>query len=162
MVSYSKDKTDTDVEKQYWSGEVIKDLPDNGILVFGSNAEGRHGAGLAKVARVSYGAVYGRSRGLQGKSYGLVTKNLTKGFTEKLTGITYDKEGYRSVTPKQIINNIKELYECCRVNEDKLFYMPYKFTSNKSLNGYTGVEMFTLFMFVKNVPNNIVFHESYK
>lgn len=44
------------------------------IFVFGSNTEGRHGAGAAKAAREQHGAIYGRGEGLQGQSYAIPTK----------------------------------------------------------------------------------------
>lgn len=49
------------------------------IFVFGSNTEGRHGAGAALTAVTKYGAIYGQARGLQGNSYAIVTKDLNKG-----------------------------------------------------------------------------------
>ena len=45
------------------------------IFVFGSNREGRHGKGAALEA-MKRGAVYGQAIGLQGDSYGIVTKEL--------------------------------------------------------------------------------------
>lgn len=55
----------------------IEELNPNQIFVFGSNTQGRHGAGTAKLCLNKYGAIYGQASGLQGKSYGLVTTNLT-------------------------------------------------------------------------------------
>jgi hypothetical protein len=49
------------------------------IFVFGSNTEGRHGAGAALSAVKQYGAIYGQASGRQGNSYGIVTKDLAKG-----------------------------------------------------------------------------------
>lgn len=49
------------------------------IFVFGSNTQGRHGAGAALYAVQHYGAKYGQARGLQGNSYAIVTKDLNKG-----------------------------------------------------------------------------------
>lgn len=46
------------------------------IFVFGSNRQGRHGAGAARYARQYWGAVYGQAEGLQGASYAIVTKEL--------------------------------------------------------------------------------------
>jgi len=43
------------------------------IFVFGSNLAGRHGAGAAREALRSWGAVYGKGIGLQGNSYALPT-----------------------------------------------------------------------------------------
>ena len=46
------------------------------IFVFGSNREGRHGAGAALTALRAYGARYGQAEGLQGDSYAIITKEL--------------------------------------------------------------------------------------
>lgn len=51
---------------QYYDG-YINDLKENEVFVFGSNPEGRHGAGTAKIAREKFGAEYGVGRGLTGK-----------------------------------------------------------------------------------------------
>ena len=46
------------------------------IFVFGSNRQGRHGKGSALEARLQWGAKYGQAEGLQGNSYGIITKEL--------------------------------------------------------------------------------------
>lgn len=51
-----------------------------GIFVFGSNRQGRHGAGAAREAKEKYGAVQGRAEGIQGTSYAIITKELRKNF----------------------------------------------------------------------------------
>lgn len=48
------------------------------IFVFGSNTEGRHGAGAALYALHHCGAIWGQPVGIQGKSYAIRTKDLTK------------------------------------------------------------------------------------
>ncbi len=45
------------------------------IFVFGSNRAGVHGAGAAKTAMESYGAIFGIGEGLRGSSYGIPTKD---------------------------------------------------------------------------------------
>ena len=45
------------------------------VFVFGSNLEGRHGAGAALFARQHHGAIYGVGVGLQGHSYAIPTKD---------------------------------------------------------------------------------------
>lgn len=45
------------------------------IFVFGSNLAGVHGAGAAKVARLSHGAIIGKGTGLMGNSYAISTKD---------------------------------------------------------------------------------------
>lgn len=59
--------------------EKITELKAGEIFVFGSNTEGRHGAGAAKFARDSCGARYGQAIGPQGNSYAIVTKHLPGG-----------------------------------------------------------------------------------
>lgn len=51
------------------------------IFVFGSNREGRHGAGAAKRAVEAYGAAYGVAEGPQGNAYAIVTKELRPGYS---------------------------------------------------------------------------------
>ena len=62
------------------------------VFVFGSNRQGRHGAGAAKEAKEKYGAIYGQAEGRQGNSYAIVTKELRKNFPP----VTLDEIG-RSV-----------------------------------------------------------------
>lgn len=62
------------------------------IFVFGSNEAGRHGKGAALTAYMYYGAIKGQGYGLQGKSFGIPTKdsnlkvlplNKIKGYVDK-------------------------------------------------------------------------------
>lgn len=147
-------------EYQYWEGDYIKKLQPNEVFVFGSNPEGRHGLGAAKLAK-AFGAVYGKGRGLYGQSYALVTKNLSKGFHEKSTGITYHTAGVRSVSLEQISLNIDEMYECARNHSDKYFLVAYK-NDSRNLNGYSCRDLWDVFTKNKDVPPNIKFHESFK
>jgi hypothetical protein len=56
--------------------ENISSLAENQIFVFGSNLAGRHGAGAAKTA-LGWGAKWGQARGLQGRTYGIPTKDAS-------------------------------------------------------------------------------------
>lgn len=47
------------------------------IFVFGSNAMGVHNGGAALKALANYGAVFGQSEGLQGRSYAIPTVGVT-------------------------------------------------------------------------------------
>lgn len=58
------------------SPEFINTLSDNEIFVFGSNESGIHGLGAAKQA-LKWGAVRGQAEGLQGRTYGIPTKDKT-------------------------------------------------------------------------------------
>lgn len=151
-------------KRKYWSGSKIgkpSSAHSNVILVAPSNTQGRLGKGIAKVAKVHWGAVYGQSRGMSGRCYLLVTKNLKAGFTEPSTGITYPNAGGRSLTPQQIKSNIKDLYKCALENPHRYFVVPYTL-NGINLNGFTGDEVWALFTEGVDVPPNIVFHESYK
>jgi hypothetical protein len=55
--------------------EKIIELKENEIFIFGSNLSGRHGKGAAKTALNKFGAKWGRAAGLQGRSYGIPTKD---------------------------------------------------------------------------------------
>ena len=48
-------------------------LADGEIFVFGSNFQGRHMGGAARIAQEKYGAVWGIGEGLQGQSYAIPT-----------------------------------------------------------------------------------------
>ena len=58
---------------------MVDFLLQDEIFVFGSNTEGRHGAGAAKTA-MAWGAKYGQSMGRQGQTYAIITKDLKTGF----------------------------------------------------------------------------------
>ena len=45
-------------ELKFYEGNIVPE--DGTIFVFGSNPEGRHGAGSAAVARKFFGAIYGQ------------------------------------------------------------------------------------------------------
>lgn len=142
----------------YWKGDLINELELDQVFVFGSNPEGRHGAGAAKQA-MKWGAVYGNGRGLQSRTYALVTKNLKLNYHEKSTGIIYKKMGTRSVTLEMIRDNISELIQCCLGNPNRQFLVPYKI-GDENLNGYSDHEMANLFIENDPLPENLVLHES--
>ena len=54
----------------------ITKLNTNEIFVFGSNLSGRHGKGAAKQA-LTWGAKWGQAAGLQGRTYGIPTKDAS-------------------------------------------------------------------------------------
>lgn len=116
------------------------------ILVFGSNTEGRHGKGSALLARQEWGAKYGQARGLQGNSYAIVTKDLTKNV-------------HPSVPIISILLEINKLYEFAEVNPHLDFYVVYK-GNYANLNGYSPLQMAKMFG-VFTIPTNIIFEENF-
>lgn len=61
------------MKTQHITPQWIDKLESNEIFVFGSNLEGMHGGGAARVAYNSFGAIWGQGVGLQGQSYGIPT-----------------------------------------------------------------------------------------
>ncbi|MFA5031297.1 MAG: hypothetical protein WC495_06980 [Patescibacteria group bacterium] len=55
--------------------DKVVSLGENEIFVFGSNRSGRHSKGAAKTAMYKFGAKWGQADGLQGRSYGIPTKD---------------------------------------------------------------------------------------
>ena len=60
--------------KNRTTNDRITKLNKNEIFVFGSNFGGRHGKGAAKTA-MKWGAKYGKGYGLQGRTFGIPTKD---------------------------------------------------------------------------------------
>lgn len=124
----------------------LKTLPTNGIFVFGSNTQGRHGKGAALHAITNFGAVYGQSKGRQGMSYAIITKDLTK-------------KKHPSISKKEIIEQIKEFYEYASLNTELDFYVAYSGTST-NLNGYSNIDMSEMFSYYY-IPKNVIFEEEF-
>lgn len=55
------------------SPDLINNLKENEIFVFGSNLDGMHDGGAARAAYNKFGAIWGQGVGLQGQSYGIPT-----------------------------------------------------------------------------------------
>lgn len=136
----------------HYTGNITPE-PDT-IFVFGSNPEGRHGAGSAKVAREKFGAIYGQGEGLQGSAYALPTKDL------RVT----ENRGYRSISSEQITENIKRMYHCAEEHPDKKFKVAYRNKPDeRSLCGYSGRELMAMFKKACDgvYPENIYFSEEW-
>jgi len=56
-----------------YTPERITHLEPDEIFVFGSNLQGMHGGGAARIAFNKFGAIWGRGVGLQGQSYAIPT-----------------------------------------------------------------------------------------
>lgn len=132
-----------------YEGDITPDA--NTIFVFGSNPEGRHGAGAAKIAKEQFGAIYGQGEGLQGNAYALPTKDLR----------VKENNGLKSISFEQIVKNIQKLYEVARQNPNKQFKIGYRNTIDISLNGYTGLEMIDMFKAAGPIPSNVIFSKEW-
>lgn len=111
------------------------------IFVFGSNTEGRHGAGAALEARLKWGAVNGCPMGLLGNSYAIVTKDLSK--------------GKRSIPLDYIENQVLELFHYIKGHPD----WEWRITAiGCGLAGYTPEEIAPMF---RNSPPNAILPEEF-
>lgn len=63
---------DTPLNEQY-TPDRITTLGPKDIFVFGSNLQGRHAGGAARIAMNRFGAIFGQGIGLQGNSYAIPT-----------------------------------------------------------------------------------------
>ncbi len=59
--------------KEKTSSQKITKLKENEVFVFGSNKEGNHAGGAAKLAADKFGAINGHGEGIQGQSYAIPT-----------------------------------------------------------------------------------------
>jgi len=123
----------------------IKHLKSNQIFVFGSNTQGRHGKGSALFAKQKCGAIYGQSKGMQGRSYAIITKDLTK-------------STHPSISKEYILDQIKEFYNFAS-NAQFDFIVAYS-GSDVNLNGYSNQDMADMFSEYP-VPKNIIFEVTF-
>ncbi|MBQ0046307.1 MAG: hypothetical protein KBT33_02195 [Prevotellaceae bacterium] len=61
------------MDKKRITPYFISTLKPNEIFVFGSNLQGIHAGGAARMARTNFGAVMGNGVGMQGQSYAIPT-----------------------------------------------------------------------------------------
>lgn len=87
------------------TSELIENLAAGEIFVFGSNLGGKHGKGAAKKA-LTWGAKWGQAAGLQGRTYGIPTK---------------DKAIRRVLTIEEIIPFVDEFIEFAKANTKLIF-----------------------------------------
>jgi ABC-type uncharacterized transport system ATPase subunit len=125
---------------------LIKKLEPNQIFVFGSNTRGIHGAGAALFAMNNFGAIYGQARGLQGQSYAIITKDLTKDI-------------HPSISREIICKQIDDLYIFARHTQKYDFLIAYC-ADNNNLCGYSSEELAEMFARA-DIPENIVFEEEF-
>ena len=141
--------------------------PEEGtIFVFGSNPEGRHGAGSAKVAVMHFGAIYGNGEGLQGSAYALPTTELRYNKQVNSQDDRVTSYSRQSLPFDTIVASIKKLYECARQNSDKKFKVAYRSQPDEvTLCGYAGKDLMKMFKTAAEetggYPENIYFSEEW-
>lgn len=119
----------------------IMQLAPKDVFVFGSNTQGRHGAGAAKQA-MQFGAQYGVPQGPQGQTYGIVTKDLSL--------------GRRGLPVQQVQQNIHNFIDYAEGMPDRRFLVT---PIGTGLAGYTPDEMMQPFrqryQALDQLPGNI-------
>ena len=114
--------------------ENINSLAENQIFVFGSNLSGRHGKGAAKTA-LGWGAKWGQAKGLQGRTYGIPTK---------------DASIRRTLTIEEIKPFVDEFIEFAKVNPKLIFLVT---EIGCGLAGLKPKQIAPLFSECKNLSN---------
>jgi len=128
------------------SSDNITKLNTNEIFVFGSNLSGRHGKGAAKQA-LTWGAIWGQGAGLQGRTYGITSKNASitrtlsvkeiKPFVDDFIQFAKDNQnliflvteigcGLANLTPKEITPLFKEAIDIENIHLPKRFWHKLK------------------------------------
>ena len=138
----------------FYNGLITAD--DNAIFVFGSNASSFNGnpakgTGGAALVALNQGRIEQRENmdnrfSKSGRAYGITT--VTRPGAKK------------SLTPEQIIENIRKFYEVANSNLDKTFKVAY--TLKGGLNGYSPAEMASFFKAAGPVPSNVLFNDSWR
>lgn len=121
----------------------ITQLTDSEVFVFGSNPEGRHGAGAAKMAQ-RFGARMGQGEGLMGQSYGLPTKEL--------------RSNYPQFTVIRVAARISRFMKVAAQNPEKVFLMT---EIGCGLSVFTPKDIGPLFAEYNPFPTNVVLPKSF-
>lgn len=125
---------------------LIKKLQPNQIAVVGTNPQGIHGAGAARWAKFNAGLRDGHSYGLCGKSYAVVTKDLSK-------------IHHPSISADEILDQLDDLAEFAKIHPELEFMVFYSGTG-PNLNGYTPQQMADMFESII-WPENIIFEKGF-
>lgn len=152
VISIETEKNISDSEKvdvpPYYVGKIEKD--DDVIMVYGSNQLGINGAGSALSAK---------QQGRIGEKERVVNRISDSG---KAYGLNTVVRPHEPLNTGQIIANIKTLYETAKEHPDKTFAVAYtNVGTEKSLNGYTGNEMISMFLAAGPIPSNMKFSENW-
>lgn len=112
---------------EYYENRVtpnhIYSLHEGEIFVFGSNPQGFHSGGAAKVAMERFGAVWGQGEGLQGRSYALPTTCPLEQMAEAVQRFAQFAEQHPELRflVTQVgcgiaghnVNDVAQLFRCC-------------------------------------------------
>ena len=119
----------------------IQELKENQIFVFGSNMNGNHAGGAARLAVEKFGAIMGQAEGIQGKSYAIPTLD----------------EDMEKVTEVDLINSLANLRNFANGHPEKEFLLTAIGT------GIAGFDTnYMAYMVLRaNLPNNVTIPEEF-
>lgn len=87
-----------------YTPEMITQLAENEIFVFGSNLAGSHGGGAARLAYNRFGAIWGQGVGFQGQCYAIPTMHggveAIKPYVEDFTEFAFSHPEYTFLVTK--------------------------------------------------------------
>lgn len=121
-------QTTTDMNRRI-TPPYITNLKKNEIFVFGSNLQGIHAGGAARMARLHFGAEMGQGTGLQGQSYAIPTM----------------QGGTETIKPY-----VDEFIAYARQHPDKLFYVT---AIGCGIAGFEPADIAPLFTAAREVDN---------
>ena len=136
------------MKDRIFTPENISSLNENEIFVFGSNANGQHAGGAARVAIEKFGAIMGQAEGLQGQSYAIPTLD----------------EKMQKVSVENISESVKRLYEFAKQNPDKTFYVTKIGCGIAGFNTHEIADVFKQILSPKNIvlPKEFCITKGYK
>lgn len=123
------------MSREYTPKNITELGPDD-IFVFGSNLQGMHGGGAARVARQRFGAIMGQGVGIQGQSYAIPTMqggvetikpyvdefiNLAREWDQNTFYVTRIGCGIAGFTDEQIAPLFDDAYDLYNVRLPKSF-----------------------------------------
>ena len=128
------------MEKRF-TPDNIQELKENKIFVFGSNMNGNHAGGAARLAVEKFGAIMGQAEGIQGQSYAIPTLD----------------EDMEKVTEEDLINYLGNLRHFANEHPEKEFLLTAIGT------GIAGFDTnYMAYMVLRaNLPGNVTIPEEF-
>jgi hypothetical protein len=124
------------------SPKLITELKENEIFCFGSNTDGRHSLGAAKLAFEKFGAVFGKGKGMVGQSYAIPTREFFNNENKQWE--------LRTLTLEKIQLHVLDFIHLASVHKELNFLVTLIGTGN---TGYLVSDMAPLFKQAKNCDN---------
>ena len=124
-----------------YTPEFITSLKSNEVFVFGSNLNGNHAGGAARLAVEKFGAEMGNAEGMQGQSYAIPTldKNMER------------------INLTDLEHSIGRFYDYANEHPDLTFYLT---KIGCGIAGYEVSDIATVVNF-RDIPSNVIIPEEF-